>query len=88
MKQSAKDIAISVLGDLGIYSPYTNGFKANKRRITFFENYAGFWLDQEDEAYQKMKEIEEKSHFFSEKFVYVKKKQYLCTRFRKGSHGM
>ena len=35
-----------------------------------------------------LKEIEENLHFFSEKFGYVKKKQYLCTRFRKGSHGM
>lgn len=73
MKQSAKDIAISVLGDLGIYSPYTNGFKANKRRITFFENYAGFWLDQEDEAYQKMKEIEEKYNIM----VYAVTHEYL-----------
>ena len=26
-------------------------------------------------------------HFFSKIFGHIKKKQYLCTRFRKGSHG-
>ena len=35
-----------------------------------------------------LKENEEKLHFFSKIFGHVKKKQYLCTRFRKGSHGM
>ena len=73
MNQSAKDIAISVLGDLAIYSPYINGFKSKKRRITFFENYAGFWIDQEDEAYQKMKEIEEKYNIM----VYAVTHEYL-----------
>ena len=34
-----------------------------------------------------LKENEEKMHFFSKIFGHVKKKQYLCTRFRKGSHG-
>ena len=32
-----------------------------------------------------LKENEEKMHFFSKIFGHVKKKQYLCTRFRKGS---
>ena len=35
-----------------------------------------------------LKENEEKMHFFSKIFGHVKKKQYLCTRFRKGSSGM
>ncbi len=30
-----------------------------------------------------MKENEEKLHFFSKIFGHIKKKQYLCTRFRK-----
>ena len=34
-----------------------------------------------------LKENEEKLHFFSKIFGHVKKKQYLCTRFRKGSLG-
>ena len=34
-----------------------------------------------------LKENEEKMHFFSKIFGHVKKKQYLCTRFRKGSRG-
>ena len=32
-----------------------------------------------------MKEKHKKMHFFSKIFGHIKKKQYLCTRFREGS---
>ena len=32
-----------------------------------------------------MKEKQKKMHFFSKIFGHIKKKQYLCTRFREGS---
>lgn len=73
MNPQAKDIAVSALKDLGVYYPYTNSFKAKKRRVTFFENYAGFWIDQEQEAFQKMKEIEEKYNII----VYAVTHEYL-----------
>lgn len=73
MSPQAKDIAVSILKDLGVYYQYTNSFKANKRRVTFFENYAGFWIDQDQEAFQKMKEIEEKYNII----VYAVTHEYL-----------
>ncbi len=32
------------------------------------------------------KKMRGKVHFFSKKFGHIKKKQYFCIRFRKGSH--
>lgn len=56
-----KDIAIQCLEKLDIYKPYINKFKASGMPC-FFENYAGFWVDQEPEVYNKMKEIEEENN--------------------------
>ena len=58
-KQEMKDVAIANLKQLGIYSPYVKGFK-EKDRICFFEGFGGFWLDQEEEIYQAVKNFEEK----------------------------
>lgn len=56
---TSKEKAIEILKQLDIYKPYINGFK-DKDKVCFFENFGGFWLDQEPEAYKKMQEIEQK----------------------------
>ncbi len=53
-----KEIAIQCLEKLNIYKPYINKFKSKAGIPCFFENFAGFWADQEPEVYNKMKEIE------------------------------
>ena len=53
-----KEIAIQCLEKLGIYKPYINKFKSSKTLPCFFENFGGFWADQEPELYQKIKEVE------------------------------
>lgn len=58
-KQEKKDKAIEVMKKLDIYKPYINGFK-NEDKVCFFEMYGGFWVYQEPEIEQKMKEIEAK----------------------------
>lgn len=54
-----KDIAIKALKTLDIYKPYIDEFKQNDK-VCFFENFGGFWINQEPAAYKKMKEIESK----------------------------
>lgn len=56
---TSKEKAIEILKQLDIYKPYINGFK-DKDKVCFFENFGGFWIDQEPEAYKKMQEIEQK----------------------------
>ena len=56
-----KDIAIQCMEKLDIYKPYINKFKSTGMPC-FFENYAGFWVDQEPEVYTKMKEVEEENN--------------------------
>ena len=53
-----KEIAIQCLEKLNIYKPYIRKFKSKAGIPCFFENFAGFWVDQEPEVYNKMKEIE------------------------------
>ena len=53
-----KEIAIQCLERLDIYKPYIRKFKSKAGLPCFFENYAGFWVDQEPEIYNKIKEIE------------------------------
>ena len=53
-----KEVAIQCLEKLDIYKPYINKFKSSKSIPTFFENYAGFYADQEPELMSKIKEIE------------------------------
>lgn len=52
-----KDIAIRCLEKLDIYKPYIAKFKSTSIPC-FFENYAGFYVDQEPEIYNKVKELE------------------------------
>ena len=53
-----KEIAISCLETLNIYKPYIRKFKSKAGTPCFFENYGGFWVDQEPELFSKIKEIE------------------------------
>lgn len=54
-----KEKAIELLKEMDIFKPYIKGF-AEKGMVCFFENYGGFWIDQEPELYAKMKELEKK----------------------------
>jgi hypothetical protein len=53
-----KEIAIQCLEKLDIYKPYINRFKSEAGTPCFFEGFAGFYVDQEPEIYNKMKEVE------------------------------
>ena len=53
-----KEIAIKCLEVLDIYKPYIRKFKSAAGMPCFFENYGGFYVDQEPEVYQKVKELE------------------------------
>ena len=55
--QERKTKAIELLKQLDIYEPYINGYEENDQ-VCFYENFAGFWVDQEPEIEAKMKEIE------------------------------
>lgn len=52
-----KEKAIQFLKAMDIYAPYIKGFR-EKDIPCFFENYGGFWVDQEPELYTKMRELE------------------------------
>ena len=54
-----KEKAIELLQQMDIYAPYIKGFE-EKGMVCFFENYGGFWIDQEPKLYAKMKELEKK----------------------------
>ena len=60
-KAQQKEIAIKCMEKLDIYKPYINKFKSAATLPCFFEHYAGFWVDQEPEIYNKMKEVESES---------------------------
>ncbi len=52
-----KEKAIEIMKKMDIYKPYIKGFKENDQ-VCFFEQFGGFWIDQEPELYAKMKAIE------------------------------
>lgn len=52
-----KEKAIELLQELDIYKPYINGFKRSNK-VCFFEEFSGYWINQEPELYKKMQEIE------------------------------
>lgn len=58
-KEQRKEVALKALKQLDIYTPYIKGFKENNQ-VCFFENFGGYWVDQEPEIEAKMKEVEEK----------------------------
>lgn len=53
-----KEIATKCLEILDIYKPYIRKFKSKAGIPCFFENYAGFYADQEPELWNKIKELE------------------------------
>ena len=53
-----KEIAIQCLEKLDIYKPYIRKFRSKETLPCFFENFGGFWVDQEPELYSKIKEVE------------------------------
>ena len=53
-----KEAAIQCLEILDIYKPYITKFKSKAGTPCFFENFAGFYVDQEPEIYNKVKELE------------------------------
>ena len=58
MKHEERKIkAIELLEKLDIYNPYIKGFRESDK-VCFFERFGGYWVDQEPEIYNKMKEIE------------------------------
>ena len=58
MKHEERKIkAIELLEKLDIYKPYIKGFRENDK-VCFFERFGGYWVDQEPEIFNKMKEIE------------------------------
>ena len=59
MNTAKKEKAIQLLKEMDIYKPYIKGFE-NSGRVCFFENYGGFWVDQEPLILSKIKELEEK----------------------------
>ncbi len=58
-RQVKKDKAIELMKELDIYQPYIDGFE-QEDKVCFYEMFAGYWVDQEPEIEQKMKEIENK----------------------------
>ena len=56
---TGKEKAIEILKQMDIYEPYIEGFR-EEDKVCFFEEFAGFWIDQEPKAYKKMQEIEQK----------------------------
>ena len=58
MKHEERKIkAIELLEKLEIYKPYIKGFRESDK-VCFFERFGGYWVDQEPEIFNKMKEIE------------------------------
>jgi hypothetical protein len=57
-RTTQKELAIKCLEALDIYKPYIRKFKSKAGTPCFFEHYAGFYIDQEPEIYNKMKEVE------------------------------
>ena len=58
-KNQQKELAVRCLEMLDIYKPYIRKFKSKAGTSCFFEQFAGFYVDQEPEIYNKMKEVEE-----------------------------
>ena len=52
-----KEIAIQCLEKLDIYKPYIKKFKSEAGAPCFFENFGGFYADQEPELYKKIDEV-------------------------------
>lgn len=58
-REEMKLEAIRRLEMLNIYKPYINKFKTAKQIPTFFENFGGYYADQEDGLTEKIHRVEE-----------------------------
>ena len=56
-KVQQKELAIKCMEKLNIYKPHIKKFRSTGMPC-FYENFAGFWADQEPELYSKVKEVE------------------------------
>lgn len=54
-----KEVAIKYMKQLKIYKPYIEAFR-EKEKVCFFENFGGFYTDEEPEVQEKKFEIEKK----------------------------
>lgn len=60
MRFSAKKKkAIEIMKKMDIYKPYIRGFEESNK-ICFFEQYGGYWAEQEPALYEKIKKFEKK----------------------------
>ena len=58
MKHEERKIkAIEIMEKMDIYKPYIKGFRESDK-VCFFERFGGYWVEQEPEIYNKMKQIE------------------------------
>ena len=64
--------AIELMGKLDIYKPYIKGFRENNK-VCFFENFGGFWAEQEPELMTKIQEFEKEHNCL----VYAVTHEYL-----------
>lgn len=58
-RENKKAKAIEVMKKLDIFKPYIKGFRENDK-VCFYENFGGFWVEQEPEIEAKMREVEDK----------------------------
>ena len=54
-----KKKAIELMKKMDIYKPYIRGFEESNK-ICFFEQYGGYWAEQEPALYEKIKKFEKK----------------------------
>ena len=57
-REEMKQEGIRRLQLLDIYKPYIRKFSTNATTPTFFENFGGFYADQEPDLMDKVKEVE------------------------------
>ena len=52
-----KKKAIEIMTRMDIYKPYITGF-SNSDHVCYFEHFGGYWVEQEPEIHEKMRQIE------------------------------
>ena len=70
--ENKKQKAIELMSKLDIYKPYIKGFRENNK-VCFFENFGGFWTEQEPELMAKIQEFEKEHNCL----VYAVTHEYL-----------
>lgn len=57
-REQQKQAAIKAMQKLEIFAPYINAFKAQKQRVCEFENFGGFYIENDSKLSQRIAEIE------------------------------